>query len=672
MRIPVSTLVRTGFGMALIILCVVSGSSYWVINEYIDSAAGLYRNQAIIETLGHVLADVAHVQSAARGYALSGNAAFLETHAASVRKVRTGLAELHHLTAGQPGEQNWLIRLETPVEECLESAAATIRARKEDGLPRAAEFAGSKAVRQATADVRAVLGTIENEQKQQLQRASRDAGSRARMSLGALIAGTLLSFGILLLIYLELVREVERRKRSERVLIHLNRLHAVLSHVSQAVVRSKDRDELLSHVCRIAVEDGQFRMAWVGMVEDDGSVRPVAHSGVDDGYLGAIRVSTLNDDEGRGPTGACLRQGRYYICQDIATDPIMLPWRDAALQRGYRSSAAFPLVVAGRLIGAFCVYGSETGLYGPENVSMLDEIATELSFALQYLDDLEQRRRAELEVLRLNQDLERRVTERTEELNAANQQLAARNQEVEQTNRMKGAFLARMSHELRTPLNAILGFTDLLADGSAGPLAEKQQRFVFHVQTGARHLLEVINDILDLSRIDAGRTDLLHQEFLAAEALGEVLSVIRPLAEIKHIAIEAGVDGALSVYADRTRFKQILYNLLSNAVKFTPEGGSVRVESRWEESAVCFTVTDTGVGIPAEEHYAIFDEFHQVSAISKGKEGTGLGLAITRRLVELHGGAIRVESEPGKGSRFLFTLGPGSTASERRVRGTAQ
>ena len=382
-------------------------------------------------------------------------------------------------------------------------------------------------------------------------------------------------------------------------------------------------------------------------------------------------MSLADEPEGRGPTGACLREGRFFISNDIAADPRMAPWREEALRRGYRASAAFPVRIDSRLIGAFCVYAPEPDLFLGENLALLEEIAAELSFALKNIELEARRERAEEEIRRLNEDLERRVEERTGELAVANQQLEARNREVEQANRMKGAFLARMSHELRTPLNAIVGFSDLLAEESAGPLAEKQKRFVGHVQAGARHLLQVINDILDLSKIDAGRIEIVHEDFFAADALAEVLSVIHPLAEMKRIRIAAGVAPGLEIFADRTRFKQILYNLLSNAVKFTPEGGEVKVDSSWEEGAICFAVSDTGVGIAPEEHDAIFDEFHQVSGGAGRKEGTGLGLAITRRLVELHGGRIRVESRPGKGSRFVFSLPPGAAEMEQRQRGAS-
>jgi signal transduction histidine kinase/DNA-binding response OmpR family regulator len=236
--------------------------------------------------------------------------------------------------------------------------------------------------------------------------------------------------------------------------------------------------------------------------------------------------------------------------------------------------------------------------------------------------------------------------------------------ESEHANRLKSRFLASMSHELRTPLNAIVGFSDLLADGTAGELNSKQQRFVKHIKQGSAHLLQLINDILDLSKIEAGQLDLRCETFQVKDALPEVLSTIRPLALAKNIQVQQKVDTTQFVYADRVRFKQILYNLLSNAVKFTPKDGRIDIECVENGNEVCISITDTGIGIRTEDQAVIFEEFRQVEG-SAGTtlEGTGLGLAITKRLVEQQNGKISVQSEPGKGSRFAFTLPLGSKIS---------
>ena len=209
------------------------------------------------------------------------------------------------------------------------------------------------------------------------------------------------------------------------------------------------------------------------------------------------------------------------------------------------------------------------------------------------LRDVSQRRSAEERIRVLNQSLERRSSE----LATANQELSLRNQEVERTNRLKSEFLASMSHELRTPLNTILGFSELLSEQSAGALNDKQKRFLTHIQHDANHLLELINDVLDLSKIEAGRLELRLEKFPMAVAVAEVLTSIRPLAAAKGISLDSTLDAQLALQADRVRFKEILYNLLSNAIKFTPSGGRVWIESAVEDGSARFVVGDTGIGI---------------------------------------------------------------------------
>lgn len=236
-------------------------------------------------------------------------------------------------------------------------------------------------------------------------------------------------------------------------------------------------------------------------------------------------------------------------------------------------------------------------------------------------------------------------------------ELELRNREIEHANRLKSEFLATMSHELRTPLHTVLGFAELLGEETKGPLNADQKRFVSHIHKDAQHLLALINDILDLSKIEAGRLRLHRDALDVGAVLEDALSSIRPQGAAKSIEIETNIPLPVFVDGDRMRVKQILYNLLSNAVKFTPEGGHVRVDVISSEGFAEVSVSDTGIGIPAAEHDSIFDKFHQVGTTTSGmREGTGLGLPITKRLVEEHGGRIWLESEPGKGSRFAFTL----------------
>ncbi len=225
-------------------------------------------------------------------------------------------------------------------------------------------------------------------------------------------------------------------------------------------------------------------------------------------------------------------------------------------------------------------------------------------------------------------------------------------QRAERASQAKSEFLASMSHELRSPLHTIIGFTELLVDELEGPLNEKQKRFASHIQRDSQHLLTLINDILDLSKIEAGRIELRPETFAARDLIDEALAMVRPQAEAKEIALANLADPELPVEADRMRSKQVLLNLLTNAVKFTPPGGRVYVETGVDGGFGVIAVLDTGVGVPAELRDRIFDVFYQ----GPGSTGTGLGLAIARRLVEGQGGSIRMEDGPAGGSRFVFTL----------------
>ena len=306
-------------------------------------------------------------------------------------------------------------------------------------------------------------------------------------------------------------------------------------------------------------------------------------------------------------------------------------------------------------LGAEIFLGGQRYFITSERQQILDLLFSTFMDAVRMNADLEEKQRT---LLRMAGELEGKVGE----LATANQELELRGQKIERATRMKSEFLANMSHELRTPLNAIVGFSGLLEDHTAGGLNDKQQRFVHHIKQGADHLLQLINDILDLSKIEAGQLEIRREAFYVRDALPEVISIIRPTAMAKKVEVECQMIASQPVYADRIRLKQILFNLLSNAVKFTPKEGRVVIECVDDGGEVRVSVTDTGIGIRVEDQKLIFEEFRQVEAGNQdpGNCGTGLGLAITRRLVEQHGGKISLSSELGKGSCFSFTLPAGS------------
>lgn len=247
--------------------------------------------------------------------------------------------------------------------------------------------------------------------------------------------------------------------------------------------------------------------------------------------------------------------------------------------------------------------------------------------------------------------LEQRIAEKTAHLQRVNA-------ELERANKMKSEFLSNMSHELRTPLNAIIGFAEVLKDKIPGDLNEEQVEFVQDIHSSGQHLLQMINDILDLSKIEAGKMSLQYEVFFVPDAITDVFHILNGLAKKKNLLLLTTIHPDVKyLEADRVKFKQILYNLISNAIKFTPQSGSITTEAYIVNDMLQVSVADTGIGIKPEDQKKIFSEFWQAdSSFARKYEGTGLGLTLTKRIVEMHGGKIWFHSEFGKGSTFYFTI----------------
>jgi len=309
----------------------------------------------------------------------------------------------------------------------------------------------------------------------------------------------------------------------------------------------------------------------------------------------------------------------------LPEDAYASPLRDNLVQSGIRAVLAVPMLWEGRLIGSLVVSRNAPGDFPPETVELLRTFATQSALAIQ------------------NARLFREIEDKSRQVEAASQH--------------KSEFLANMSHELRTPLNAIIGYSELLeeeaGDVDGGRLVPDLQK----IAAAAKHQLSLINDILDLSKIEAGRMEIEPSDFDLPSAIDDALTLVRERATRQRIALGWAIDDHVGMLrADERKVKQVLLNLLSNAIKFTPEGGRIDVLAAAQAGQVEVAVTDTGVGIAPEDQDAIFEEFRQVGTADKKVEGTGLGLALARKFVELHGGRIWVTSQVGQGSTFTFTL----------------
>src|SRR5207237_93555 len=299
--------------------------------------------------------------------------------------------------------------------------------------------------------------------------------------------------------------------------------------------------------------------------------------------------------------------------------------RDTLIRFGYRALLSVPLLREDQIIGSLSFNRKAPGEFPPEVIEVLKTFATQSALAIQ------------------NARLFREIADKSAQLESAS--------------RHKSEFLANMSHELRTPLNAIIGFSEVLAEKMFGEINEKQTEYLQDILESGRHLLSLINDILDLSKIEAGRMELELSEFDLPNAIDNALIVVRERASRREITLGHSVDERLGpIRGDERKVKQVLLNLLSNALKFTPEGGRIDVRAAEHDGVAEIAVTDTGVGIAPEDQEAVFEEVRQVGTADKKVEGTGLGLALSRKFIELHGGKIRVKSQVGHGSTFTFTL----------------
>jgi signal transduction histidine kinase/DNA-binding response OmpR family regulator len=646
---------------ALVGLTLVTIATFGGLNVFREATSASAHTRDVLLRSATLEADFLNMVAAVRGYRLERDPLFLTNYEAARGELHDGLADLRALVVDNPPQVARLDRLRALTEAWeTEMAAPTLQAATNAPLPpvpaaRATELiAAARAQREAFNGVELSL------------LASREAAAERALRQ------TLIATGVALLIELLLVVLTAT--------VATRSITRPLGRLTEVADRWRRGDLGARVALRSGDELGRVGRAFNQMAEQLATDRAALET-ANRGYhlLHDLNVRLISDDEARAPLG----DGLAVLRDELGFGAVELWWRTdghlALVAESHATPAAArttrPRALGEGVVGQVAESGQElvvehaqsapaaagaqdwlraADLHSVVALPLLGAAGARGTLLLASASALAPSADA-LAVLRTAAQRLTLVVERRE----VRARLEASNRALARATQAKSEFLATMSHELRTPLNSIIGFSDLLLDEAGDdPETARRQRYVRHIHESGRHLLSLVNDILDLAKVEAGRMELYPTTFEVATSLRAVEAIILPLAQKKQLSLTTLVAPEVTTLrADEGKFKQVLYNLLANAVKFTPEGGRVEVLARLADGALEVAVVDSGIGIAPADQERVFDEFQQVdTGAGRHHEGTGLGLALTRRLVELQGGRIWVESALGAGSRFTFTV----------------
>jgi signal transduction histidine kinase/CHASE3 domain sensor protein len=628
-----------GLAVVLAILVATALLQYASIDHLLESSRRTSRLYAVLAKAEQVQGELHAAGSWAHGYLLSGRSDMLRQIEERVDRVEPDLEEMKRLAADDPGQRRRLEALEPLIEERVAALRRFVTLARTAGAAAAARGMGADQAPAQALRIESGIEVLRSEALRRVNERERALAQGAKLTLAACAVGLSVALALLVFTVRASRRDLAQRIGAGRMALEARRLTAIIA--AQSLIAADFRPErvrelLAQQACLIAGAAGA-------------TIEPEADSAERaTGAFGWLLAGAVASE----PTAAVLADDGRVV--DAKGNAAAIPPQIFA-RLGARSLVAVPLICLGRRLGNLWVFSPEAVPFGAEVVGDLQLLAGFAAAALTHAAELGAKEVALRE--------QRRAKEAADAASGA-----------------KSEFLASMSHELRTPLNSIIGFSEILHDQRFGPLNARQTRYVENVLNSGRHLLQLVNDVLDLSKVESGRMELRPTPIDLRETLNEAVAIVQSMAQNKQVEIEVSLPVLRpALIADQGKLKQVLYNLLSNAVKFTPHGGRVRVEAQslaesapalgGEHGMLLVSVVDNGIGIPEHDQLRMFEAFEQGdSPLAHEHLGTGLGLAVARKLVELHGGRIWVEST-GKnhGSCFRFTLPLAAEAPPARL-----